>query len=80
MKTIYEHAIGGDGGVTGLYLEGGVMKVSASYPVAKLLEPLMVPLDAFEKKMEDLAPNWADPMIASAFQALKADIVKLLSE
>lgn len=78
MKTIYEHAIGGDGAVGGLYVDNGFVVEQVKYPVAKFMAPVLAPLDALEKKLEAIAPDVLDPMIKKAFDELKAAITSII--
>lgn len=82
MKTIYEHEIGGDGGMTGAYLNGGQVFVRVSYPVTKLVDPVMAQLDPLKEKLKSIVPfdSATDPLIDAAFAEAKAEIIKLLSE
>lgn len=78
MKVIYEHELGGDGGTAGAYLNEGKMMVTMSYPVAKMMEPLMAPLDAFEQKLLAMAPDMVDPLIHEGFKAMKEAMMKMM--
>jgi len=81
MKTIVEKEIGGDGAKAGLYLDDGKLKAEVSYPVAKVVEAIVKPLDPLKEKLKALIPgNWDDPLVESAFEGAKTEIVKLLSE
>lgn len=84
MKVLFSHAVGGDGGQVDADLDQGNLNVKLSYPVAKIVAPLMAPIDALRVKLEALVPAvagaWADPAIDAAFEGVKAEIVKLLSE
>lgn len=71
MKTIYEHAVGGDGAVAGLYVsdDGLFIVEQVKYPMATALEPadkfIDSAVDGLEAKL-----SWTkailDPMRAAA--------------
>lgn len=87
MKTIVEktQAIGGDGGQVsgGLYVGDGKLKVTVegTYPIDKIVDAITKPLDPLKEKLKALIPGtWDDPLVDKAFEAAKAEIVKVLSE
>lgn len=81
MKTLYETAIGGDGGLVGAYVDGGKLKVEASYPLVKIAEPLMAPIDQAFKAVEAAIPgDWDVAILEPIKEGLKAELMKLLSE
>lgn len=81
MKMIYEHTVGGDGGVGGIYLDGGMLVASMKYPVDKILEPVMAPIDmAFEKIEAAIPGDWDKAILEPIKEQMKAELVKMLSE
>ncbi len=81
MKTIYEMPMGTDGGMIGAYIGEGKMQVTASYPVVKIMEPMMAPIDNAFKMLEDTIPgDWDVALLEPIKEGLKAEIIKLLSE
>jgi hypothetical protein len=81
MKTIYEMPMGTDGGVLGAYLGDAKLMVTASYPVAKIMEPMMTPIDKAFKMLEDTIPgDWDNALLEPIKESLKADLLALLSE
>lgn len=81
MKTIYETKIGGDGGLVGAYVGEGALIVKASYPLTKIAEPLLVPIDSAFKAIESAIPgDWDVALLEPIKVSLKAEIMKLLAE
>lgn len=81
MKALYEHAIGGDGAVGGLYLDGGKLKAEVSYPVAALAKPVTDAVDSIFDKAEALIPGDFDKTLLEPLRkGIKDEIVKVLSE
>lgn len=81
MKTLYETAIGGDGGLIGAYVGEGKLKVEVSYPLVKIAEPLMGPIDSAFRAVENAIPgDWDVAILEPIKESLKAELLKLLAE
>lgn len=79
MKTIYEHSVGGDGAVAGLYLDedGGFIVEQVKYPLAEAMDPadkfIDTAVDSLEAKL-----GWAKPVIEPLRAAAKSALAKLI--
>lgn len=77
MKTIYEHSVGGDGAVAGLYLDGEFVVEQVKYPLAKALDPadkfIDSSIDSLEAKL-----GWAKPLLEGVRASAKAALAKLV--
>jgi hypothetical protein len=62
-KTIYEHAIGGDGAVAGLYIEDGFLVEKVSYPLSKAAAPAHKFIDTSVDTLEAKIPGDWDKAI-----------------
>lgn len=86
MKVLakFEQPIGADGGKAGgaLGVEGDQLKVeiSATYPLAKVIDPVMGVVDDMVDKLEKLIPGDQLAMAAQIKLDARAAIVKALSE
>lgn len=81
MKTLFEKEIGSEGAKASLVIDGGMLEAKVSYPVVKLVEKALAPLDGLKKKIEDLIPgDLENKLVDEAFAAAKTEIAKLLSE
>lgn len=87
MKTIIEKEmeVGGDGAKAsgGFYVEEGMLKAKAEimYPIAKVVDAVVKPLDPLKEKLKALIPgDWDNPYIDKAFDDAKQAIAKMLSE
>ena len=80
MKVIYEHAIGGDGLVVGLYIEGDKLVEKVSYPLAKALVPFDELVGKAVDKLEALIPGDQKAIAEGLKKQAHEQIVKLLSE
>lgn len=80
MKPIYEHSVGGDGAIAGLYIdeEGGFIVEQVKYPLNKALEPadkfIDSSIDGLEAKL-----GWAKPVLEGLRAAAHAALKKLVS-
>lgn len=72
-KKLFEAGVGGDGGMAAAEVEDGMLKLSLSYPIAKVLEPLK---EKFVGKLKSFLPDWADVMLDGAWN----DLVKSVEE
>lgn len=77
MKTIYESAVGGDGAMVGLYVDGEFLIEQVKYPLAKALDPadkfIDSSIDALEAKL-----GWAKAIIEPIRAAAKAALAKVI--
>lgn len=73
MKELLKVGLGADGGSAALQVEGGMLKLELSYPVAKLLEPLKSKVVG---KLKEFLPDWGDAMLDKGWD----DLVKSLEE
>jgi hypothetical protein len=80
MKVIYEHAIGGDGAVIGLYIEGDKLVEKVSYPLAKVLTPVNSLIGIGVDKLEALIPGDQKDLAEKLKAQANEQLVKLLSE
>ncbi len=77
MKTIYEHAIGSDGVVAGLYIDGDSVVEQIRYPMSKALAPVDALIDKSIDGLEAKIPgDWdkavLEPIRIGAHAELKA--------
>ncbi len=80
MKTIFEHAIGGDGGMAGLYLDGANVEVKISYPTAMVVSPITDLIDRAINSIEAAIPgDWDKAVLEPIRLAAKAELLALLS-
>ncbi len=80
MKTVFEHAVGGDGGTVGLYLDGDMTKIVGAIPTAKLLSPAMDVIDNGINKLEVAIPgDWDKAVLEPIRLAMKAELLALFS-
>lgn len=78
MKTIYEHAIGGDGAVAGLYEDEGFLIEQVKYPIAKAIEPGDKFIDSAVDTLEAKIPgDWDKVVLEPARAAGHAWLKKL---
>lgn len=81
MKTIYEHSVGGDGAVAGLYVEDGFLVEKVKYPLTKATEPakqfVNAAIDSLEAK---IAGDWDKAVLEPVRVAAIAEIDKVISE
>lgn len=80
----FEKEIGGDGakveGVLGVEQSTLKLAVSASYPIAKIVDPVMVAFDQLVDKLEQLIPGDQTVLAAQAKAEARTAVVKALSE
>lgn len=80
MKTIYEHTIGGDGAMAGLYIEDGFVVEKVKYPIAKAAQPAHEFIDNTINSLEARIPgDWEKIALEPARVAAHAAIDKLTS-
>lgn len=70
MKVIYEHAVGGDGAVAGLYLEDGFLVEKVKYPVGGALAPAHKFIDSAIDGLEDKIPGDWDKIALEPLRVL----------
>lgn len=80
MKVIYEHAIGGDGAMVGLYIEGGMLVEKFAYPLDKVLSPVKDLIGRGVDKLEVLIPGDQKELAEKLKKEAFDNLVKLLSE
>lgn len=86
MKDLvkFDQEIGGDGAKAGgsIGIEADQLKavVSVTYPIAKVIEPVMKVLDGLVDKIEQLIPGDQVAIAQGLKDQARAEIVKLLSE
>lgn len=80
MKTIYEHSLGGDGGKAGAYIEGTDLAIKATYPLAKVLDPVNKVVDSVIDKLEQWIPGDQKELADKLKLEAHAELVQLLSE
>jgi hypothetical protein len=79
MKTIYEHSIGGDGAVAGLYVDGDFVIEQVKYPLAKALDPADKFIDSAIDGLEAKIPgDWDKALLEPARVAAHAELQKLV--
>lgn len=71
MKTIYEHAVGGDGAIAGLYVDGDMIIESVKYPLAKALDPADKFIDSAVDSLEAKL-SWSKAILDPLRSAAKA--------
>lgn len=80
MKTIYEHTIGGDGAVAGLYLEDGCLVEKVKYPLTKAAEPAHKFVDSSIDSLEAKIPgDWDKAVLEPVRAAAHIEIDKLVA-
>ena len=87
MKEIakLEQAIGADGGkleaAVGVQGQDLAVKLTATYPLEKIVLPATQAVDSLLTKIEKAIPgDWDKPMIEKAKAEFKEELVKLLAE
>lgn len=87
MKKLigFNEEIGGDGlvvgGQVGVEASSLKLELSASFPIAKIIEPATAAVDSLIDKLKAAIPgNWDDVILDQAKQEYKEELVKLLSE
>ncbi len=81
MKVIVDKPVGGDGAEVILDVAEGSLELKVTFPVAKIVGPIMKTLDPLREKLKALIPgDWDSPFVDAAFTGLEAEIVKVLSE
>lgn len=86
MKDLakYDVALGSDGkakAAIGVEADQLVIAISASYPIAKIIEPATTAIDNLLTKLEALIPgDWDKPLIEKVKAEYKVELIKLLSE
>ncbi len=80
MKTIYEHSVGGDGGMAGIYIIEGKLEIKGDIEIAKVVGPLMNLLAPVKLKIEGMLPDVVKPYVENIFKALEDEVTKLISE
>ena len=80
MKTIYEHAIGGDGASVGLYLEGTNLVEKVTYPIGKAVAPAKAFVNAAIDGLEAKIPgDWDKAVLEPVRAAAMMEIDNLLA-
>lgn len=81
MKTIYEHAIGGDGAVAGLYLEDGFLVEKVKYPLTKATDPAKAFVNSAIDSLEAKIPgDWDKAVLEPVRIAALAEVDKLIAD
>jgi hypothetical protein len=80
MKVIYEHSVGGDGAVAGLYIEDGYIVEKVKYPIAKAAEPAKAFVNKAIDTLEEKIPgDWDKLILEPGRAAALAEIDKLVA-
>ncbi len=78
MKPIYEHAIGDDGVVAGLYVDGEFIIEQVKYPIKKAIEPADKFIDSVIDGLEAKIPgDWDRLILEPARAAGHAEVKRL---
>lgn len=77
MKTIYEHTVGGDGALAGVYVDDQFIYETVKYPLAKALE---APDQFIDKSIDGLESKlgWAKALLEPVRVSAKAALAKLI--
>lgn len=78
MKTVYEHEVGGDGAMAGLYIEDGFAVLKIKYPLAKAMDPADKFLDKSIDSIENTIPGDWDKLILEPARAFGHEELKKL--
>lgn len=81
MKTIVEKPLGEDGAKAALVLADGYLEARVSYPLAKVADAVMKPLDPLREKLKNIIPgDWDNPIVDKIFDEAKEELTKLFTE
>lgn len=80
MKTIYEHAVGADGAVAGLYVEDGFLVEKVKYPLSAAVDPAKAFVNAAIDGLEEKIPgDWDKAVLEPVRLAALLEIDKLVA-
>ena len=86
MKDLvgFDQEIGGDGakvkGSLGIEMDQMKLQVAVTYPIAKVIEPVMKVLDGLVDQVEQLIPGDQVALAQGLKNQAREELVKLLSE
>ena len=79
MNKLFEHAIGGDGGKVVADIDAGELEVKLSYPIAKILQPILDKLDVLEVEIEKaIHGDFEDSVVHGLLGEAKDAVIKLI--